>query len=1226
MATETGVKPGPEFEAVLVEILEAEEQGSPRSLEEWVRIHPDHASSLREFFSHREAIDGFLQRFPPPFSPGETVRYFGDYELLSEIGRGGMGVIYCARQKNLNREVALKMILGGRFSNPTDLERFRHEAQSISQLDHPGIVPLYEIGEHLGHHYFTMKRVGGGSLADRLKEGPLAPAVGAKLIATVARAVHYAHQRGLLHRDLKPANILLESGETLCPLVADFGLSKPLDGGSSPTHSGAILGTPAYMAPEQARAEKQLSTAVDVYSLGAILFETITGSAPLRGESVAQTLDWLQNRLPPSPRTLNKAVDRDLETIILKCLAKSPQDRYGSAEALAEDLDRWRKGSPILARPVGPLEQACKWAKRKPALATMAAMLVTCLITAFVGMAWLLEQTRVAQRQAQDRAEAEAHEKEKAIAAEKSAERERERAQESLYFHRVNAAYRHWQDGNLVKAEELLEGCAQSQRNWEWRHLKKLLHPEESSMEGFGFRLTLDQSRMFVFHHEQVVLWDVKAWKPLKTIPHPGMRFSPSPDGSRYALFGVRVSENGYRRELTLRVLDTETGKAIWETERLPIQAENLRTVSFSPDHHWIAVCGTQSNCAQGGEAGSTTLILDGQTGALRHTLKQGGLHAVFSPDGKTLAAYEEQMELDRSERQSPFPGAPAQDAITPSSWHWPKGEPLHFGDRLIRRDCWINLIDPITGQSMGKLTHPEGYGVAQDFTWSPDGKSLFSLQRGVTDVYDLASRKHRAKLFGHKDSATAIAFTGDPNLILTGGVDHSIKLWNIREGKPIREWKGHGRYVSSLALIDRGNTLLSGGGDHTIRRWRYHQTPGRVDRPGIDERAETISAPSFGIHTSLNEGNGVFHWALAFDDEGNQILGLDAQMGPVEVIQAVFGSVPSAQKYRISLYEAQKAHPIKVFPSAWRTNTMHHQAMKMEIRPDGRFAAACFHDQPVLLDLKHGKEHFLPFRSGSTLSFSPDGKTLTTMARPEEEAFQPHQPVEGVPTYGGPPPEIVPQNQETPAIPPRPIQDLPIVPNGLPLHLGPSSFVRFWDVETRQETGFVELKEFLCEGISHSPDGRFVAAWGRTPWRQDGQAMQSSVEIRLVDVAKRQQIHALKGSGLNHRDACFSPDGAFLTAASWDGNVYVWNTTTGQLEQTLKGHQGYVWGSCFTPDGKRILSTGNDGFLRVWDRATGEEIVGFASEGGNFSGLRFNRKGQLCGTGQDRFRIWLEQ
>ncbi len=351
---------------------------------------------------------------PPGGFP--KVRYIGDYELLEVIAHGGMGIVYRVRQVSLNRIVALKMIRAGEFANESEVARFRTEAEAAAHLDHPNIVPIYEVGEHEGRHYFSMKLIEGGTLAalcgaGGTKDGPripLSPRNSALLLEKVARAVHYAHRRGLLHRDLKPGNILLDAQGQ--PHITDFGLAKRIETDSAMTLSGVILGTPSYIAPEQAAGAKMLTTSADVYGLGAILYELLTGRPPSQGATILETLMQVRNTEPIAPRLLNPSIERDLETICVKCLQKDPARRYGSAELLAEDLRSWGYGEPIAARPVATLERLWLWARRNRALSlatgtAFAALLATAIVSTVAAVRLKKERdlTRVAQRDSTDR-------------------------------------------------------------------------------------------------------------------------------------------------------------------------------------------------------------------------------------------------------------------------------------------------------------------------------------------------------------------------------------------------------------------------------------------------------------------------------------------------------------------------------------------------------------------------------------------------------------------------------------------------------------------------------------------------------------------------------------------------------------------------------------------------------------------------------------------------------
>src|SRR5438876_2762188 len=316
----------------------------------------------------------------------ELLGELGDYELLEEIGRGGQGVVFRARQKSLNRTVALKVISLGQWASKAHLKRFRLEAEAAAHLEHPGIVPIHEVGERDGQCYFSMKFVEGGQLDEVVKHTPISIRQAVELIAKVARTVHYAHEHGILHRDIKPGNILLDKrGE---PHLTDFGLARLVESESTVTRTLEVLGTPSYMAPEQAAGNNtNLTKATDVYGLGAVLYQLLTSHPPLAGGTTYETIKLLLEAEPRPPRLWNPKIDRDLSTICLKCLEKNPQRRYSSALALAEDLERWLKHEPIQARRTGVVARGKKWLQRNPTAAGMAALSLA-LITAVGVIVW----------------------------------------------------------------------------------------------------------------------------------------------------------------------------------------------------------------------------------------------------------------------------------------------------------------------------------------------------------------------------------------------------------------------------------------------------------------------------------------------------------------------------------------------------------------------------------------------------------------------------------------------------------------------------------------------------------------------------------------------------------------------------------------------------------------------------------------------------------------------
>src|SRR5271165_4233686 len=384
----------PEVFALLEEMLD-----SGRTAEDVCRDRPELLPEVRRRWQAFGLVDGSLAAlFPDPEQtsgadaiavvphPTELPQVPG-YRVEALLGRGGMGVVYRAWHLRLNRAVALKMLLAGPCARPDELERFLRESQAVAGLSHPNIVQVYDMGEVEGRPYFTMELVEGGNLADQIRGVPQPAHQAAARVATLAEAIHAAHQSGIVHRDLKPANILLTRDGT--PKVTDFGLARRLEGDNGLTLSGVTVGTPSYMAPEQAQGKNRaIGPATDVYALGAILYELLTGRPPFRAESATATLQQVVADEPVPPVRLNPRVPRDLQTICLKCLDKEPAKRYASAQALAEDLRHFERGEPIKARPVGPLERAVRWVRRRPALAGALASGVVLASVLVVTVVW----------------------------------------------------------------------------------------------------------------------------------------------------------------------------------------------------------------------------------------------------------------------------------------------------------------------------------------------------------------------------------------------------------------------------------------------------------------------------------------------------------------------------------------------------------------------------------------------------------------------------------------------------------------------------------------------------------------------------------------------------------------------------------------------------------------------------------------------------------------------
>ncbi|MGA2657958.1 MAG: serine/threonine-protein kinase, partial [Verrucomicrobiota bacterium] len=420
----------------------------------------------REDESHFPALGAKSNRS----SNTEEVGRFGDYELLEEIARGGMGIVYRARQVSLDRIVAVKMLLAGPLAGKDFVQRFRTEAAAAASLQHPNIVAIHEVGFAEGQHFFAMDFVEGLTLAQLVAKGPLPARQAATYLKTVAEAIHFAHERNVLHRDLKPSNVLVDSA-TDQPRVTDFGLAKRLEAETDLTLSGQLLGSPNYMSPEQAKAKRgTVGKRSDVYSLGAILYHLLTGRPPFQGKTLTEVLRQLADTDPLAPHLLIPRVPPDLETICVKCLEKEPAKRYQSAQELADELGRFLRHEPIHARPITRAERAWRWCRRKPALAGLILALHLVFALGLTGVLWQWRRATVSESL----------------------------TTRNLYTADMNLAYQAWNEGSLQRAQKLLrahlpQAGKEDLRGFEWRYLWRLCQDES--------RVTLTNVHFAGVHH-----------------------------------------------------------------------------------------------------------------------------------------------------------------------------------------------------------------------------------------------------------------------------------------------------------------------------------------------------------------------------------------------------------------------------------------------------------------------------------------------------------------------------------------------------------------------------------------------------------------------------------------------------------------------------------------------------------------------------------------------------
>ncbi|HZO83818.1 MAG TPA: serine/threonine-protein kinase, partial [Verrucomicrobiae bacterium] len=560
----------------------------------------------------RCALKGALELSAESEGELELPRRFGDYVLLEEIARGGMGVVYRGRQLSLDRVVAVKMILAGPFASREFIQRFRAEAQAAASLQHPHIVAIHEVGEYEGQHFFTMDYIEGQSLAECVRERPLPARQAARYLKAIAEAVHHAHEHGILHRDLKPSNVLIDAFDQ--PRITDFGLAKRLNDESDLTISGKALGSPAYMPPEQALGErKRIGPQSDVYAVGALLYHLLTGRAPFVAETMEATLMQVVHNEPASPRALNPNVPRDLDTICLKCLDKERSRRYVTARELAEDLERFLSGEPIEGRPVSTTGRFVRWSRRNPVVAGLAALALILFSAGFSGVLWQWWR-------AEELARSESTQRERADSLIRNLEILR--AEEFFAVDNTSAALAYLASvlrrdpGNRVATSRLIS--ALTARNIPVLAARPMNHAGSVAMAVFS----PDGQKMATASADKTArVWNCLDGKPLlQPLLHEDLvcwvLFSP--DG----LLLVTGCENG-----TVRVWDVVTGNLL---ATLRAHTERVASAQFSPDSQLLATASSDG----------TARVWRARTGdPVTEPLRHGDdvNLARFSPDGEWL-------------------------------------------------------------------------------------------------------------------------------------------------------------------------------------------------------------------------------------------------------------------------------------------------------------------------------------------------------------------------------------------------------------------------------------------------------------------------------------------------------------------------------------------------------------------------------------------------------------
>jgi WD40 repeat protein len=857
------------------------------------------------------------------------------YEVLGVLGRGGMGVVYKARQVNADRLVALKMILAGGHAGPAELARFRTEAEAIARLQHPHVVQVFEVGELQGLPFFSLEFCPGGSLDRKLAGTPLPPQEAAAVVAKLARGVQAAHEARVLHRDLKPGNVLLTSDGT--PKVTDFGLAKKLDA-QGVTIPGVIMGTPSYMAPEQASGQsKEVGPAADVYALGAILYECLTGRPPFKAATAWDTLRQVMSEEPVPPRRLNAQVPRDLETVCLKCLQKEAPKRYATAAELADDLGRFQAGEPIIARPVGRLERGVKWVRRRPAMATLAALLVVVFFAGVAGVIWQWRHAVAGYQQASHFAEAE---------------------HRTAYARTIGQSYADWLAGN-ADPDRLLSECDPESRGWEWHYLRRLfqvrqlatLHGHADSVLTVAF--SPDGSRIASGSADGIVkVWDRRSRREVLTLgghtaaatvvafSSDGNRLASGSDdgdvrvwdvvrgenlltwrGHAAGVTGLAFNPDGTRLASTgrgepwlgeLKLWDASKGEALagqtwhnvlaavafspdgrrlvtaghdgnvvaWDTATLKpnggFQGQNKRivqwtSVAFSADGQWVAA----------GSSAGLVRVWDGKTAQEFLTPTRAGVSAVAfcSRDGRILAA------------------ACADNTVR--GWFTRTGEPAFTlrghrgavtavacssdGTRLISasRDRTVKLWDIRRRDDDLTLRASEGY---TSVAFSPAGEYLASAPRdNALLIWDMTTGKEVARLRSLRESVNGLAFSADGVQLACAGSDGMVRIREVPAGRETLRLQGHSGSVHTVAFRPDGDRLASAGQDGTVRLWELPSGQQKLCLRGHDGAVHAVAFSPDGSRLASAGNDGVVRvWDAG---TGQERLVLNDHGGPVYTV-----------------------------------------------------------------------------------------------------------------------------------------------------------------------------------------------------------------------------------------------------------------------------------------------------------------------------------------------------
>lgn len=1153
---------------------------------------PSQAEFQSRFPSDSELIGDVFDCFPIDDSTTQQIRevrsinvpikepplQLDDYEMLELLGEGGMGAVYRAQQKSIQRIVALKVIrpdcLLLHADQQSDVKaRFKAEVQAAARLEHPHIVQIYESGEVEGRPYFCMRFIDGQTLDQHLKAGPMEGRLAAALMATVAEAVEYAHQQGVVHRDLKPRNILIDKKGQ--PFITDFGLARSMDDDSLLTQTGEILGTPSYMSPEQAKGESELGPRTDVYSLGATFYELLTGRAPFRAAGTFETIRQVIEDQPAPPRRLNPAIDRDAETIALKCLEKDPDARYATALELREELTRYVEGRSIRARPVSQVTSGWRWCRRNPLVATLATVAAALLVALAVGgpiasirLSTLLDRAEQGESEAieqrdlakknENRAELQ---RQRAVAAEATALAQAKAERRKTYIADMKRVERFYGISELAVVKEILERylpqpMQEDLRAFEWYYWWRMSHRE---LHSFSFeqpvqRVALHPNGLQMASAEKggkVTVVDLESGQVLQSFQ---LENEDCAD-LRYSTDGELLAAAGAQG--IVRVWNVGTGEREFRGS-YPRQTLYRHTVAFDDSCRFYAWTFSENlGLTDRRKKQALWAIPSGISGVVQYS--SGNSMSMHVPS--LSMARQAMRESNELRKETGFDGTPESlDKLTSAqrkvlenhtrattSFAMPTLSVAETRSNVRSRGGPVfsvalssdsTLVAAAGAGGVVKVFDAETHEERQ--TVSSEAENLYSVAftgeakrlaacgaEGFTGAWELESGRLLNRFFGHTGDVNGIVLFSGGELIATCGDDRTVRIWDIENGECLALLKGHSATINSVVASQDNETLATAGSDRTAKVW-----------PAYPADSQVLSRES----DSMTLG-------CKFSPTGDSLAWISRDSNNVDTIK---------------LWDLKKRV---------QTGT---ETLSMRFYRD------------------------LP----DVVSFAPDESTLDTSITRRKltrDQFTPGQPLTFQGSFGG-------RGRLRQQHSAQPIGPGTYIPNSSKMVFAglTDGLILFEEGEPLQSSAD------HCLYVSASSDGSTLAA-------------AANHSVQLWNLGDRSLRRTLEGHEDYVRCVAFSGDGKLIASASSDSTTKLWNVVTGELHKTLRGHEGGVSWVDFTPDGKTIATAGRDATIRIWDCDTGNEKTVLRGHDAWVTSLDFSPDGNtLASTSHDgTVRIW---